>query len=72
MPRRKYKFHPVDFIPKKRHEDVILDEIEREKNKPLVAYGARGKDRNRMIEELQEIHRFGDKKAMDAALAKER
>ena len=25
-----------------------------------------------MIEELQEIHRFGDKKVMDAALAKER
>jgi hypothetical protein len=35
----------VDFIPKKRHEDDILDEIEKEKRKPLVSYGKRGVDR---------------------------
>ena len=72
MPRRNYrKFHPVDFIPRKVHEDKIMAELEVEKRKKAVAYGKRGVDRARMIEELQEINRFGDKKHLDAALAKE-
>ena len=71
MPRKQYKFHPVDFIPKKRHEDEILTQIEKDKRKPAVAYGKRGQDRNRMIEELQEINRFGDKKHLEAAMLKQ-
>lgn len=72
MPRKnKYKFHAVDFIPRKVHEHKILAELEAEKRKKAVAYGKRGVDRARMIEELQEINRFGDKKHLDAALAKE-
>lgn len=72
MPRRRFKYHAVDFIPRKRHEEEILNELDKERRKPAVAYGQRGKDRNKMIEELQEIHRFGDKKVMDDALKKER
>ena len=72
MPRRRHKYHMVDFIPRKRNETEIMAELEKERNKPLVSYGKRGKDRNLMIEELQEINRFGDKKHLDAALAKER
>ena len=71
LPRKQYKFHAVDFIPKKRHEDDIMHELDKERRKPLVSYGKRGVDRNAMIEELQEIHRFGDKKVMDKALAME-
>ena len=70
MPRHsKYKFHAVDFIPRKVHEQDIMPKLEADKRKKAVAYGARGQDRNKMIEELQEIHRFGDKKMMDQALA---
>ena len=49
-----------------------MTEMEKEKRKPLVSYGKRGVDRNAMIEELQEIHRFGDKRIMEKALAMER
>ena len=52
LPRKKYKFHAVDFIPKRRHEEEILEQIEKDKRKPAVAYGKRGVDRNLMIEEL--------------------
>ena len=62
----------VDFIPRKVHEQDILPELEKEKRKRAVAYGKRGQDRGRMIEELQEINRYGDKKHLDAALAKEK
>ena len=72
QPRRRHKYHMVDFIPKKRHEEDILDEMEKEKRKPLVAYGKRGVNRANMIEELQEINRFGDKKHLEAALMKEK
>lgn len=50
--RRRYKYHAVDFIPKKKHEMDIMPEIEKERNKPLVCYGQRGKNRGNMIEEL--------------------
>lgn len=49
-----------------------MQELEKERRKKAVAYGKRGVDRGRMIEELQEINRFGDKKHLDAALAKEK
>lgn len=45
LPRRKYKYHMVDFIPKKKNEAEIMSEISKEKNKPLVSYGRRGQDR---------------------------
>lgn len=70
--KQRYKFHPVDFIPRLKHEQDIKPEIEKMRRKPAEAYGPRGKDRNKMIEELQEINRFGDKKHLDAALFKER
>lgn len=66
------KFHAVDFIPKKKNENEIMTEIEKERKKPLVYLGRRGQNREQMIEELQEIHRFGDKKLMDAQLERER
>ena len=52
MPRKQFKYHAVDFIPKRKNANEILGEIEKEKNKPLVCYGQRGKDRGHMIEEL--------------------
>jgi len=66
----KYKYHAVDFIPRKKHADESQGEIDEMKKRRAVAYGPRGRDRNRMIEELQEIQRYGDKKKMDEALAK--
>ena len=72
LPRKKYKYHMVDFIPRKKNEEEIMSYINKEKNKPLVSYGKRGVDRAQMIEDLQEINRFGDKKHLEAALAKER
>ena len=42
----------VDFIPKKKNEEEIMAEINKEKNKPLVSYGRRGQDRAQMIEDL--------------------
>ena len=71
-PRKQYKFAAVDFIPKKKNAMDSMAEIEKEKNKPLVCYGPRGKTRDHMIEELQEINRFGDKKALDMAVAREK
>lgn len=46
-------------------------EIEKEKRKPLYCPGKRGTDRSRMIEELQEINHFGDKKLMDAQIQRD-
>ena len=39
MPRKQFKYHAVDFIPKRKNANEILGEIEKEKNKPLVCYG---------------------------------
>lgn len=66
MPRKYRKFHAVDFIPRKRHEEEIMAEIKTEQSKPLVCHGKRGQNRGKMIEELQEINTFGDKKLMEA------
>lgn len=38
----------------------------------MVCHGKRGQNREHMIEELQEYHRFGDKKLMEAQLQRER
>ena len=43
MPNKnKFEYYPVDYIPRKRHEEEILNEIEKEKRKPLISYGNRG------------------------------
>ena len=52
MPRKQYKFHAVDFIPRKKHEADILTQLEKDKRKPAVAYGKRGQNRAQLIEEL--------------------
>ena len=59
-------------LVKKKNESEIITEINKEKNKPLVSHGRTGQDRAQMIEDLQEINRFGDKKHLEIALAKER
>jgi len=69
--KSKYKYAPVDFIPRKKHADESQSEIDKMKKQKAVAYGPRGRDRNQMIEELQEIQRYGDKKQMDEALARQ-
>ena len=63
--KSKYKYHAVDFIPRKKHEEEIQSELDKLRRQKAVAYGARGRDRNKMIEELQEINRFGDKKRLE-------
>jgi len=35
QPKHRKKYHPVDFIPKRKPGEVILEEIEDEKAKPL-------------------------------------
>ena len=52
MPRKESKYHPVDFIPRKKHEEEIQVEINKMRNQRAVAYGKRGVDRSKMIEEL--------------------
>ena len=69
--KSKYKFHAVDFIPRKKHEEEISSELDKMRKQKAVAYGARGRDRNKTIEELQEINRFGDKKRLEEQLARE-
>lgn len=69
--KSRYKFHAVDFIPRKKHEEEIQSELDKMRKQKAVAYGARGRDRNKLIEELQEINRFGDKKRLEEQLARE-
>ena len=51
-PRKESKYHPVDFIPRKKHEEEIKIELNKMRNQRAVAYGKRGVDRSKMIEEL--------------------
>mmetsp|Transcript_16559 Transcript_16559/g.28173 ORF Transcript_16559/g.28173 Transcript_16559/m.28173 type:complete len:98 (-) Transcript_16559:482-775(-) len=44
-PKSKFKYHPVDFIPKKRHENEILPLIEKDKRKKAMPIGNRGVNR---------------------------
>lgn len=52
QPRRsKYKYNPIDFVPRRKAGEVILAETEYEKNKPLGrAPGKPGVDRAKVIQ----------------------
>ena len=55
------KYHPVDFIPKRKAGEVILGEIEDEKAKPLGrAPGALPQDRGAKIRDMQDKFEFRD------------
>ena len=59
MPRKKYKYNPIDFVPRRKAGDVIQTELEYEKNKPLgKAPGRVGVDRAALKENLQERFQF--------------
>ena len=47
MPRKnKFKFNPIDFVPRRKPGDEIINEMEKEKKKPtLAAPGKAGVDR---------------------------
>lgn len=62
------KFHPVDFIPKRKAAEEILEQIEQDKNRPLQAPIKRGVNRKKMITELQERFQFKDKEELEAYL----
>ena len=53
--KSKYKFAPIDFVPRRKPGEEILDELDKQKKKPvLIAPGKVGRDRAAMIENLQE------------------
>ena len=56
MPRKsKYKFNPIDFVPRRKHGDQIKAEIDSQKSRPLgQGPGGKGVDRQGMINNLQE------------------
>ena len=72
MPRKnKYKFNPIDFVPKRKNGELIKAEIESEKNRPIgKGPGKTGVDRTAMINNLQEYFQFENKAVMDAEIAK--
>jgi hypothetical protein len=74
QPRKsKYKFSAIDFVPHRKQGDLIMAEIDSEKNKPLgLAPGRRGVDRGKEIQNLQENFQFENKAAMDAEIAARR
>ena len=72
MPRKnKYKFNPIDFVPRRKNGDLIKSEIDSEKrsNMGRVGPGTKGVDRQAMINDLQEHQQFENKAAMDAEIA---
>ena len=48
------KYHPIDFVPKRKPAEEIQYELMQEMNKPLVAPGKRGVNRKQLINDLQE------------------
>lgn len=56
MPRKnKFKYNPIDFVPRRKAGEVIQSEMAVELNKPLGrAPGRVGVDRGAMKEDLQE------------------
>ena len=54
------KYHAVDFIPKRKNQEEIQNEIEYELNKPLQAPVKKGVNRKEMINNLQERFQFRD------------
>ena len=55
MPRKnKFKFAPIDFVPRRKPGEEIIGELEQQKKKPiLVAPGKAGVNRAELIENLQ-------------------
>ena len=56
MPRKnKFKYAPIDFVPRRKPGEEINAELEHEKRKPVLGPpGKAGRDRGKMIENLQE------------------
>lgn len=63
-PRKKY--HPIDFVPKRKGVEEIQQEMQRDLNRPLVAPGKKGTNRKEVITDLQERFQFKDKAEIDA------
>lgn len=62
MPKKnKFKFAPIDFVPRRKPGEEILGAIEKDKKRPIVvAPGKMGVNRAEMIENLQERNQFED------------
>lgn len=69
-PRKKY--HPIDFVPKRKGAEEIQSEIQRELNRPLVAPGKKGTNRKEIITDLQERFQFKDKAEIDAYMLQQK
>lgn len=62
MPKKnKFKFAPIDFVPRRKPGEEILGAMEKDKKRPIaVAPGKIGVNRAEMIENLQERNQFED------------
>jgi len=71
MPRKtKYKYNPIDFVPRRKAGEVIIAETEYEKSKPLGrAPGKAGVNRAALINDLQERHQFKDNDELERHIA---
>lgn len=73
-PRRKAgpKYHPIDFVQKRKGQEEIQAEIQTELSRPLQAPLKRGVNRKQMINDLQENFQFKDKAELDAYIAQKK
>ena len=57
MPRKKFKYNPIDFVPRRKAGEVIQAETNAEMARPLgVAPGRHGVNRAELIERMQDMN----------------
>ena len=63
MPRKsKFKYNPIDFVPRRKAGEIIQVETAAEMSRPLGnAPGRHGVNRAEMIERMQEMNQFGSR-----------
>ena len=65
-PKHKFKYNPIDFVPRRKPGEVIQAETNVEKMRAMGHVPARaGQNRNAMIENLQERNQFENREAYE-------
>ena len=73
MPRKKYKYNPIDFVPRRKAGEVIQAETAAHMSRPLGnAPGRHGVNRAELIENLQERNQFENRAEYDKFQAQQR
>ena len=74
MPRKnKFKYNPIDFVPRRKAGEVIQAETAAEMSRPLGnAPGRHGVNRAEMIERMQEMNQFENREEYQKFQAQKR